>query len=93
MKPVHFIGIGGTGLSAIARILLESGYPVSGSDRVYSPLAEAIDQAGLDGARGGGQRPALYRAFDALPFGGAGVSPAKRRTRGRHLRPRPRSGP
>jgi UDP-N-acetylmuramate--alanine ligase len=46
MKPVHFIGIGGTGLSAIARILLESGYPVSGSDRVYSPLAEAIDQAG-----------------------------------------------
>ena len=32
-KSVHFIGIGGTGLSAIARVLLESGYLVTGSDR------------------------------------------------------------
>jgi len=46
MKHVHFIGIGGTGLSAIARVLLESGYTVSGSDRAYSPLAESVEQAG-----------------------------------------------
>ncbi len=46
MQHVHFIGIGGTGLSAIARVLLERGSTVSGSDRAYSPLAEAIDQAG-----------------------------------------------
>ena len=39
MKKVHFIGIGGTGLSAIARILVEQGYTVSGSDRILSPLA------------------------------------------------------
>lgn len=46
MKHVHFIGIGGTGLSAIARLLLESGYTVSGSDRTLSPLAHAVAAAG-----------------------------------------------
>ncbi len=45
-KHVHFIGIGGTGLSAIARLLLESGYEVSGSDRTASPLARDIESAG-----------------------------------------------
>ncbi|MBT5988312.1 UDP-N-acetylmuramate--L-alanine ligase, partial [bacterium] len=29
---IHFIGIGGVGMSAIARILLKLGYKVSGSD-------------------------------------------------------------
>lgn len=46
MTHVHFIGIGGTGLSAIARVLLESGYTVSGSDRVLSPLAEELQRLG-----------------------------------------------
>jgi UDP-N-acetylmuramate--alanine ligase len=46
MKHVHLIGIGGTGLSAIARVLLERGYAVSGSDRVASPLFLAITAAG-----------------------------------------------
>jgi len=32
MTKIHFIGIGGTGLSAIATVLIESGYVVSGSD-------------------------------------------------------------
>jgi UDP-N-acetylmuramate--alanine ligase len=34
MKHIHLIGIGGSGMSAIARLLLEEGYTVSGSDRV-----------------------------------------------------------
>ncbi len=46
-KSVHFIGIGGTGLSAIARVLLESGYIVSGSDRQMSPLALELQSAGV----------------------------------------------
>ena len=46
MEHIHLIGIGGTGLSAIARVLLERGYTVSGSDQNYSPLAEAVDRAG-----------------------------------------------
>jgi len=46
-KPhTHFIGIGGTGLSAIARVLLERGETVSGSDRSPSALAADIQQAG-----------------------------------------------
>ncbi len=31
-KIIHFIGIGGVGMSAIAQVLLEKGYKVSGSD-------------------------------------------------------------
>jgi len=46
MTHVHFIGIGGSGLSAIARLLLESGYTVSGSDRALSPFAEEVRKAG-----------------------------------------------
>ena len=46
-KSVHFIGIGGTGLSAIARVLLESGYHVTGSDRTLSPLAKALEAEGV----------------------------------------------
>jgi UDP-N-acetylmuramate--alanine ligase len=46
MTHVHLIGIGGSGLSAIAQVLLESGYTVSGSDRALSPLAENLIRAG-----------------------------------------------
>ena len=47
MRPhTHFIGIGGTGLSAIARVLLERGEVVSGSDRSPSLLAAEIEKAG-----------------------------------------------
>jgi UDP-N-acetylmuramate--alanine ligase len=46
MDHIHFIGIGGTGLSAIAIVLLEEGYKVSGSDLVESPLSEAVNRAG-----------------------------------------------
>lgn len=46
MEHIHLIGIGGTGLSAIARVLLEKGYAVSGSDQVASPLFKAITAAG-----------------------------------------------
>ncbi|MGD1993190.1 MAG: UDP-N-acetylmuramate--L-alanine ligase [Anaerolineae bacterium] len=45
---VHFIGIGGAGLSAIARVLMEQGALVSGSDLVRSPVAAAL---AADGAR------------------------------------------
>ena len=42
----HFIGIGGTGLSAIARVLLERGEAVSGSDRAMSEQALALQKDG-----------------------------------------------
>lgn len=46
MERIHLIGIGGSGLSAIARVLLESGYPVSGSDREASAQLIDLQQAG-----------------------------------------------
>jgi UDP-N-acetylmuramate--alanine ligase len=46
-SSVHFIGIGGTGLSAIARLLLESGYRVTGSDRQPSALAAGLQEVGV----------------------------------------------
>lgn len=47
-QRVHFIGIGGAGLSAIARILLERGCSVSGSDLKGNPITAAL---AADGAR------------------------------------------
>jgi len=46
MPKVHLVGIGGSGLSAIAQVLLESGYDVSGSDEVLSPFAQALAARG-----------------------------------------------
>ena len=46
MRHVHLIGIGGSGLSAIARLLLERGVLVSGSDRQPSATTEALQAAG-----------------------------------------------
>jgi UDP-N-acetylmuramate--alanine ligase len=47
LKRVHLIGIGGSGISAIARILIERGFQVSGSDRAASPLADALKESGV----------------------------------------------
>jgi UDP-N-acetylmuramate--alanine ligase len=47
MTHVHFIGIGGSGLSAIARLLKESGFTVTGSDRTLSPFVEGLQEAGV----------------------------------------------
>ncbi len=46
MTHYHFIGIGGTGLSAIARVLVEKGHTVSGSDMVLSPQAQELQSIG-----------------------------------------------
>jgi UDP-N-acetylmuramate--alanine ligase len=47
MTHVHFIGIGGSGLSAIARLLKESGYTVTGSDRAVSQFTTDLQTAGV----------------------------------------------
>jgi UDP-N-acetylmuramate--alanine ligase len=46
MEHVHLIGIGGSGLSAIATVLLERGYRVSGSDRQESPQTRRLVESG-----------------------------------------------
>lgn len=47
MTHVHFVGIGGAGLSAIAKVLLESGYTVSGSDEALSSFARDLAAQGV----------------------------------------------
>lgn len=46
-KHVHLIGIGGYGISAIAQVLLEKGYLVSGSDHHLSDLAVNLQKQGV----------------------------------------------
>ncbi len=45
-QRIHFIGIGGIGMSGIAEILLNLGYPVSGSDLKRSPVTERLTGLG-----------------------------------------------
>ena len=44
---IHFIGIGGIGMSALAKILLETGYQVSGSDLNKNSLTEYFEKQGV----------------------------------------------
>lgn len=46
MTHAHLIGIGGSGLSAIARLLIEKGYRVSGSDLEFSSYARELESLG-----------------------------------------------
>lgn len=45
-KKYHFIGIGGIGMSALARILLDKKIPVSGSDLSFSTNTKELAQKG-----------------------------------------------
>lgn len=45
-EHVHFIGIGGSGMSGIARVLLEMGVKVSGSDLIQKELTEELERLG-----------------------------------------------
>lgn len=46
MKKVHFIGIGGIGVSALARFYLKNGWEVSGSDLESSEIITALENLG-----------------------------------------------
>lgn len=45
---VHFIGIGGIGLSALARFLNFDGHEISGSDMKSSPITKALENEGIN---------------------------------------------
>ena len=46
IRKIHFIGVGGAGMSALARILLDKGYEVSGSDKKMSATAGQLAERG-----------------------------------------------
>jgi UDP-N-acetylmuramate--alanine ligase len=52
VKCVHFVGIGGAGMSGIAEVLLNLGYEVSGSDLASNAATERLAEAGAVVARG-----------------------------------------
>ncbi|MBK8022091.1 MAG: UDP-N-acetylmuramate--L-alanine ligase [Chloroflexi bacterium] len=58
---IHLIGIGGAGMSAIARVLLGLGYRVTGSDRIASDVSAALVSEGA----------AVIIGHDAVNVGGA----------------------
>ena len=47
-KHIYFIGIGGIGMSAIARYYNTKGFKVSGYDKTPSPLTEALESEGIE---------------------------------------------
>ena len=47
LGTVHFVGIGGAGLSAIARLMAQQGIRVSGSDASDSAVVEALRAEGI----------------------------------------------
>jgi len=55
VKRVHFIGIGGAGMSVLARIILALGFEVSGSDLRKSEITERLSLLGADIFQGHGE--------------------------------------
>ncbi len=47
IKRIHFIGIGGAGMSGIAEVLLNQGYTISGSDLKESSTVDYLREKGI----------------------------------------------
>lgn len=47
IEKIHFVGIGGTGMSGIAEVLRNLGYNVSGSDIKASPVTDRLQHLGI----------------------------------------------
>src|SRR5512146_297636 len=61
IKSIHFVGIGGIGMSGIAEVLLNLGYQISGSDLKLTPITERLASLGAkvyEGHAGGNIRGA-----------------------------------
>jgi UDP-N-acetylmuramate--alanine ligase len=47
IQHIHFVGIGGSGMSGIAEVLLNLGYKVSGSDLKATPVTDRLEKLGV----------------------------------------------
>ena len=47
LKHIHFVGIGGAGMSAIAEVLHQQGFRVSGSDQAESAVTRRLAEMGV----------------------------------------------
>lgn len=64
MRRLHFVGIGGAGMSGIAEVMLNLGYEVSGSDLRESETIRRLRTLGAEVMVG--HRPAQVEAADAV---------------------------
>jgi UDP-N-acetylmuramate--alanine ligase len=48
LQRIHFVGIGGIGMSGIAEVLLNQGYKISGSDLKHSAVTERLESLGAN---------------------------------------------
>src|SRR5680860_1729914 len=46
-KQIHLIGIGGTGMTALANLILEKGYSLSGSDKNDFSARKILEKKGI----------------------------------------------
>lgn len=61
---IHFVGIGGVGMAPVARVALERGLPVSGSDIKRTPTVDELEQDGAVISLG--QRPENLDGVDTV---------------------------
>lgn len=47
MKKIHFVGIGGIGMSALAQLFADQGMRITGSDREESPVTKLLESKGI----------------------------------------------
>ena len=47
IQNIHFVGIGGIGMSGIAQLLYNLGYKISGSDIVKSDRTKLLNEMGI----------------------------------------------
>lgn len=66
IRHVYFVGIGGIGMSALARYFRQKGYEVAGYDRTLSVLTAHLQKEGIavNDRDEEGQIPASYRNPD-----------------------------
>jgi UDP-N-acetylmuramate--alanine ligase len=64
LQHLHFVGIGGIGMSGIAEVLLNLGYEISGSDLKLSPTTERLVKLGAKITEG--HRPANVTGAKAV---------------------------
>ena len=64
-RPIHLVGVGGAGMSGLARLAADAGYRVSGTDREDGPALAALRSAGV-AARAGHRAEALPGDVEAV---------------------------
>lgn len=69
IKKVHFVGIGGIGMSGIAEILLSRGFEVSGSDKSLSEITNRLSSLGIKIYEG--HSPENLKDVDVLVYSSA----------------------